>query len=42
MEVTHGTNLDDMETSPFVTDQFLASVRHLIGCAIEAVHSGES
>lgn len=35
-----GTNLDDMETSTFVTDQFLTNVRDLIGFAIEAVHNG--
>jgi hypothetical protein len=29
-----------METSTFVTDQFLTNVRNLIGYAIEAVHSG--
>ncbi|CAF3444914.1 unnamed protein product [Rotaria sp. Silwood1] len=39
LETTHGTNLDDMETSTFVTDQFLTNVRNLIGFAIEAVHS---
>ncbi|CAF5138299.1 unnamed protein product, partial [Rotaria magnacalcarata] len=37
LETTHGTNLDDMETSTFVTDQFLTNVRKLIGFAIEAV-----
>ena len=42
LQTTHGTNLDDMETSTFVTDQFLTNVRHLIGYAIDAVHSGES
>jgi hypothetical protein len=40
LETTHGTNLDDMETSTFVTEQFLANVRSLIAFAIEAVHSG--
>ncbi|CAF2873707.1 unnamed protein product [Rotaria sp. Silwood2] len=39
LETTHGTNLDDMETSTFVTDQFLTNVRNLIGFAIEAVHN---
>ncbi len=40
LEITHGTNLDDMESSIFVTDQFLTNVRSLIGYAIEAVHNG--
>ena len=40
LEITHGTNLDDMETSTFVTDQFSTSVRNLIGYAIDAVHNG--
>jgi hypothetical protein len=29
-----------MESSTFVTDQFLTNVRNLIGYAIEAVHNG--
>lgn len=29
-----------MESSAFVSDQFLANVRNLIGYAIEAVHNG--
>jgi len=40
LEITHGTNLDDMESSTFVTDQFLTNVRSLIGYAIEAVDNG--
>lgn len=39
LEATHGTNLDEMETSNFVTSQFLTNVRNLIGSAIDAVHS---
>ena len=31
---------DQMETSSFVTDQFLTPVRNLIGYAIEAVQHG--
>jgi hypothetical protein len=42
LETTHGTNLDDMETSTFVTVQFLENVRKLIGYAIDAVHHGSS
>ena len=41
LQTTHGTNLDDMDTSTFVTDQFLTNVRTLIGHAIDAVHNGQ-
>ncbi len=33
-------NPDEMETSAFVTDQFLANIRFLIEHAIEAVQNG--
>jgi hypothetical protein len=40
LEISHGKNLDEMESSTFVTEQFLTNVRNLIGYAIEAVHNG--
>lgn len=40
METIQGTNLEEMETSTFVTDQFLTQIRNLIGHAIEAVQHG--